>query len=85
MVSKWYETHKKGGLTDSKMFVESPKEGDMVRQLNISSILGKNNEDHFHRMNSQIQEFENIRKQIDPISMDGANDFVENEKSDQKK
>ena len=55
MVSKWYETHKKmGGLTDSKMFVGSPKEGDMVRHLNISGILGKNNEDHFYRMNSQI-------------------------------
>jgi hypothetical protein len=42
----------------------SPKGDDVMRNLNISQILEKNGEDHFMRMNSQIKEFENIRRQL---------------------
>ena len=81
MVSKWYENKKTGALTPSKMFIGSPRnnDNDLMRQLNISGILGKNGEDHFHRMNSQIQEFDNIRREM-------LEDDVEKpDSSDQKK
>jgi len=55
MVSKWYENKKTGTLTPSKLFMGSPRtnnDNDLMRQLNISGILGKNGEDHFLRMNS---------------------------------
>ena len=71
MVSKWYEQNKKqgnGALTPSKIFVGSPKEEvDIMRNLSISGILDKKGEDHFLRINSQIKEFDNIRKQIYPL------------------
>ena len=69
MVSKWYEQNKKGNgaITPSKLFIGSPKtDADVMRNVSISGMLDKNGEDHFLRMNSQIKEFDNIRKQIYP-------------------
>lgn len=82
MVSKWYEQKKSGMLTPSKLFIGSPSaknDNDIMRQLNISGILGKNGEDHFLRMNSQIQEFDNIRREMNDL------DEEKQENSDQKK
>jgi hypothetical protein len=85
MVSKWYEQNKKegnGALTPAKLFVGTPKnDADVMRNFSISGVIDKNGEDHFLRMNSQIKEFDNIRKQIYPLlEDDGKMDSAEKKK-----